>query len=178
MATQDRLPTGDGTTTAWTPSSGSDHYAMVDDPIGTPDDDTTYLETSSTNQKELFTFTAFDINSSSIDKVTVFIRARDTGANTNMIAELLRVNGTDYNASPVPAPLTYTNHTNDWLTNPDTAAAWTEADVEGTGSNPIQQFGVGSGIVTDALRCTQVYCTVTYTEATGIEVLRRRIEGY
>ena len=25
-------------------SSGSDHYLLIDDPVGTPDDDTTYVD--------------------------------------------------------------------------------------------------------------------------------------
>jgi hypothetical protein len=47
-------PASDGTTNVWTPSSGSDHHAMVDE--ATSDDDATYLEASATGQLQLFNY--------------------------------------------------------------------------------------------------------------------------
>jgi len=81
----------------------------------------------------------------------------------------MRVNGIRYAGTEQALTTSYANYTWDWLTNPNTGIAWTEADVEGTGPNPLQEFGVrainvGGG---EQINCTQTYITVTYTEAGG-----------
>jgi hypothetical protein len=52
------LPTGDGSLSGWTPSSGTDHYAMVDDaPLAVEHTEATYL-TSTTDGVELFEYSS------------------------------------------------------------------------------------------------------------------------
>ena len=48
------LPNSDGGTTNWTPNTGSDHFALVDETE--TDDDTTYLEADALNTRDLFGF--------------------------------------------------------------------------------------------------------------------------
>ena len=66
MATQTRVPTSDAGPNNFTPSSGSDNYAMVDDPVGVPDDATTELTKVNSAGSEDYGFTAFAISSSAI----------------------------------------------------------------------------------------------------------------
>lgn len=48
------FPNGDGGTNEWTTSSGSDHYAIVDE--GIENDDTDYVESDTSGQTELWTY--------------------------------------------------------------------------------------------------------------------------
>ena len=173
-ATQDRLPTGDGVTTAWESNGANpNRWEDVDDTIGAPDDATTYLFENDGNDSHLFTFTAFSITSSSIASVTVFGRCQRTAAGDISFLPLIRVNGTTYFDSSHAATTSWADYTTAFTTNPDTAAAWTEADVEGTGANPLQQFGIApSGFnAGEELQCTQTYLTVTYTAPSGVKQL-------
>lgn len=54
------VPTGDGTTVAWTRTGGSTHYTEVDEDGATtaPDDDTTYIESNTSGQVDLFDYAA------------------------------------------------------------------------------------------------------------------------
>lgn len=168
MATQDRLPTGIGFINYWTATAGANKWEDVDDPIGTPDDDTSYISHATSFQEQLFAFTAFAITSSAIASVTVSAVCREvSSADANDISLGLRVNGTYYNGSNKSLTTSYATYTTTWLTNPNTGSSWIEADVEGTGANPLQEFGISTRSVTVEKRCTQIYITVDYTEAGG-----------
>ena len=170
MATQDRVPTGNGVYDEgnWTPNTGTDNYAVVDDPVGAPDDDTTYVQNiaAAAFNRITFTFAAFAITSSAIAKVTVKARCKSNNASGDEIRFYLVVSGAKAGGT---AALTnsYGNYEADWLTNPATAAAWTEAEVEGTDpTNPLAEFGLRNQTIA-TYTMTQCYCTVTYTEATS-----------
>lgn len=167
MATQDRSPTGDYSI-AWTPLGGGNNYVEVDDAPGAPDDDTTYNYRQNSNGQDHFTFSAFSIDSSAVAKLTITIRAMRTAAGATNTKSQVVVGGTLYTGAVMSSQTTWTDHPQDWLTNPDTGSAWIEADIEGTGSNPLQRFGYRSGNLSSGkeVRATQVYATVDYT-ATG-----------
>jgi hypothetical protein len=137
----------------------------VDDPVGSPDDDTSYVSETGAFQRQLFTFSAFSISSSAIAFIRIFTRAKYVGS-SGIIRTRLVVGGNEYSSGNNTLTASYTDFANDFLTNPDTAAAWTEADVEGTGSNPIQEIGLRHQ-AGDELRCTQEYILVDYTAAVG-----------
>lgn len=170
MATQDRLPTGDSATNDnWTALGGGSKFSEVDDPVGTPDEDTSYINKSGAGAApQDFTFTAFDISSSAIASITVTLRTRVAAGVVSTIVRI-KVNGTAYTTGSIATSGSYTNKTNTWLTNPNTGVDWTEADVEGTGANPLQEFGVSSGSqgAGEEIRCTQAYITVDYTPASS-----------
>lgn len=166
MATQTRVPTGIGVGDAWTLTAGSDKVDAVDDPVGTPDDDTTRIFSTTNNQAQRYTFSPFAIDSSAIAFVRVFNRCRNASA-TALCRESIRVNGTNYQGANYSlSGGSYVDESNDWTDNPNTALPWVEADVEGTGSNPLQQCGIQSRDVDDKW-CTQIYVLVSYTEAGG-----------
>ena len=79
----------------------------------------------------------------------------------------IRVNVTDYLGSPADPGTSYSNITRTLATNPDTGSAWTEADVEGVGSNPIVHMDHRMSSVTAEVRCTQCSIEVDYTAAGG-----------
>jgi hypothetical protein len=170
MATQERYPTGNSAVSnAWTAGTGGNKWDEVDDPAGVPDDETTYMFNANANQSQLFTFTPFAISPSAIASVSVVVRSRkETSTSYNTRARLL-VNGTAYIINLSGETTSYATQTLTWTTNPNTGIAWTEADVEGTGANPLQEFGVssigqGAG---ETIRVTQCYIVVDYTAAGG-----------
>lgn len=161
MAQQNRLPTGDGASTQWTPNTGT-RWEACDDPIGSPDNDTTYISSASPNQRNLFTFTAFSFSSDSVNNVALKFRARLNPIGAGTMRAVLRVNGTDYFVSQALTN-SYADYTATWTTNPNTGNTWLEADVFGTGSNPLQQFGVDSNTgAHPEFRATQAYLVADF----------------
>ena len=171
MATQSRVPTGDGADLTLLPLGAGSHYVEVDDPVGTPDDNTSYVQlpaTGSYGTDESFTFAAFSITSSAITSLVITFRAKETGG-TRTVGSLLWVNGTRYRASRQDLTTSYADYTQTYLTNPNTGAAWTEDNIEGVVGSPLQQFGINTdGVFAGrTIEITKVYATVDYTEAGG-----------
>lgn len=169
MAAQTRLPTGDGTVAQHTAVGAANRWDCVNDPIGTPDDDTTYVSVTANNRTSLFTFSAFAITASAISRVSVYYRAKYVPGDGTASRAQVNVNGTGFDSGFVLDATSYTTVQADYLTHPATGLAWTESDVEGTGANPIIGFGfrnqnTGSG---ESWRCTQCYIEVSYTDAGG-----------
>lgn len=170
MAVEVRRPTGNGATANWSGSGGGAAWEGVDEVSA--DDDTTYAFRADSFANHRFTFTAFAINSSAIASVTVRSRARVTlGGNGSDFTTALTVTGDElvFGALQADIGTSYADFVDTWATNPKTGAAWTEADVEGTGSNPLTQFGMrASTMVTfEEMRCTQISIEVDYTPAGG-----------
>lgn len=178
MATQTRLPTGDGVNNSYVSSTGSSKYLDVDDPIATPDDASTYLYKEDANANALFTFAAFSVpTGSTIIRLTIHFRAQNAGAgDSNSIGGRLRINSTQYNASLNGLTSSWDDYSSTWTTNPATGAAWTVDDINGIGSNPVQQFGFLAGGISAGERqeVTRTYIEVEYTPAAGGQPTMRR----
>ena len=140
MAIQNRVPTSDVAGGGWVALGGGDSYVEVDDPVGTPDDDTTYIYSTSTTAVEYFEYLDFVITSSAIASITVYGRAKYIGSGDYRFR--VQVNGVIYTGSIHTLTASYANYSTQWLTNPNTGLAWVETDVEGTGAAPLQYFGV------------------------------------
>lgn len=82
---------GNGALTDWTPSSGSDHGAMVDD--ATANDDTDYNSESTPGDRDSYTFDLSVINVRTKYAVQVAICTKATSAGTNLINGLYRDSG-------------------------------------------------------------------------------------
>lgn len=162
-----RVPTGDSAVdNGWSASTGTSKWAMVDDPVGTPNDDTDYVFASAANLNQLFTFDPITIpRGSVVVGVSVTFRVRRTATSVNANPRI-RVGGTTYEGATAVPGSTYANRTVDWLTNPKTLLAWTADDINGVGSNALQEFGFANTQTTagEDVRVTQAYLTVVYTE--------------
>ncbi len=154
---------------SWTPTgcNNSMAYQCVDDPIGSPNNGTDYIrDNNSSGREATFGFPAFTVPAgSAIAYVRVTaVEIANSGSNTTIQAAL-RVgsggqNGSLYTATAQTLSQTWATYFTDWTTNPQTGAAWTVADVNGTGSNPLRGMGVYSGSGDESV--TQVYVTVAY----------------
>ena len=174
MATDVRSPTSDAAVVGtWLYSSGTTGWNLVDE-YPTPDD-TDYIVAAggAGTISYTFGFTPFSVPTGSTSlSLTIYWRAADVILGLNNTLPVLTVNGTVYfgtSTNPSATPTTYNSMTvgSQWTTNPDTSAAWTVDDINGSGSNPLEAFGVGSSDVNPDVRNYQVYAEVTYTPPAG-----------
>lgn len=161
MATMRRSPVGDAVV-AWARSAGSYNCSLVDDPVGSPDDDATYTYSSIAYAKDYFDFLPFNIPAGG---TITSVRLRErfklaTAGGTNHMRGIIKVNGVTYNSSAEDAWYgAYKDEIWTWTNNPNTSSAWTVDDVNGSGSNPLQTFGYEC-LTIQTLRCTQAYIEV------------------
>jgi hypothetical protein len=170
-------PTALGTVAnAWSNVGGADKIASV----ATNDGDTSYIESNTGAQGQWFALPTLSFSSSAIASVNVKAFCREIAAAE--VQPRLRVNGTNYSGTStgVPNGASYSVMPwAAWTTNPNTGAAWVEADVKGTGSNPLQECGIQSAQVGvgDEVRCTHVYIEVDYTAAAATGAPRMLLLG-
>ncbi len=160
---QIRIPTSDASL-QWSP--GSNNYALVNDPPSLPDDDASYTFTNTGTYKDYFNFPSFTIPAeSTITNLQVTGRFKRIDAGGSYLARLIiRVGGiTYYGPSELFLLGAYFTRTATWPNNPQTGSAWTIADINGTGLNPLQAFGYECMGFKKTVRCTQVYSKVNYT---------------
>ncbi len=168
FALQDRLPTSDRNVAGrWNGvgcesgggGTGGSLYPCVDDPIGSPNDSTDYIQIRNRSGKEaIFGFSPFTIPSgATIQFVRVTYVAIANGGSADIKAAL-RVNSTIY-TQPTSQSLSsaWATYSYDWVVNPRTGTAWTVADVNGSA---LQGMGVYSGNGDESV--TQIYVTVGY----------------
>lgn len=170
MAQKTRAPTSDfgtGGTIAY--SSGSTGYTLVNDYPDTADPLTSYVTLGTTaNSFIAFGFSAFDVPTAgtSITSVVVDFTDEEAATGVNTATARIRVNGTYYdNASNHNPSTTTTTRSYSWTTNPATGAAWTVADVNGTGTNPLQAFGVIGADSNPTWRIGSIRLAVNYNDA-------------
>lgn len=132
------LPSGDGAATDWTPSTGSSHYTLVDDPAAGFDSGD-YVSASSTGLKDYYDFGNLSVITGSINGVVVNVMAAldAVGART-MRARYRDGVGTEYgSASPFTVGGTSAaEQMTVFGLNPLTTAAWTPSEVNAA------QFGI------------------------------------
>ena len=145
MATDTRAPTSDFATGGMVAySSGTTGYNLVNDYPETADPLTSYVTLGTTaNSFIAFNFTAFSLPAgATISSVAVQYTDQKSGRLVDTAAARLRIGGTYYDATTHSVGFVTATREDVWATNPATAAAWTVADVNGTGANPLQNFGV------------------------------------
>jgi hypothetical protein len=119
-------PTSDVTPNDFTPSTGADHYAMVDETVH--DDDTTYLESSTNAHQEMFAPDSLPANVTALHGVVVENVSKKTDVNDNTISNVLKVNTTETVSTAAGITSDYIFNRNVYESNPDSAAAWALAD--------------------------------------------------
>ena len=119
-------PTSDATPNQFTPSSGTEHFALVDEIV--PDDDTTYLESSTNAHQCLYAPDALPATISELLGVVLENVSRKTDIDDNQISNFLKVSTTDTISTSTGLSTSYTYSRNIYESNPDTAVAWALAD--------------------------------------------------
>jgi hypothetical protein len=163
MPIQNRAPISDfAVAGAWSGAVGSRYTLVADYP------DTVvanYLAHGTAAGNIAFGFAPFTIpaNAFAISVQVRYYDAEQTNA-TNNIQARLRVGGTYFQepTSHNPAGTTYTARNYTWALNPQTTLAWTPADINGTGVNPLQHFGLISTDANPAIRISCIEIQVTY----------------
>lgn len=124
------LPNGAGNSTQWTPSAGSNYQCVDENP---PDDDTTYVASSTVGHKDLYAMTSVKTPPGTIRAVVPWALARQDDAATRVIKTKIRENvteGSGANHTMTSAYQYYKGGAVDaFPNNPDTGSPWTEAEV-------------------------------------------------
>lgn len=124
-------PNANGDASEWTGSDGNqvDNYALVDEiPAVTSD----YVEDSTLDHRDLYNLAACGLTNVDILRVWAEARAIDTVAEGGEVALVIKTESTEYDGPDVALLTSYTRqvlgtvHT----TNPNTAAAWTTAQLD------------------------------------------------
>lgn len=119
--------TGDGTRADFTPSSGTDNGAMVDETA--QDGDTTYNESDTAGHIDTYNFPALGVTGT-IHGIQVTSTVRKTDAGTRTIAAAAYLASTDYAGDNVNIDLTYFMYSQVWAENPGTASPWSVSEID------------------------------------------------
>jgi hypothetical protein len=101
-----------------------------------------------------------------ITGITVYVTARDNSSGTNDIRPCIKVNNTlNFSSSndPPDSDRNYRTYSSSWNNNPATGTAWRVDDINGSGTRPLQQFGVYSSDLSPSVRVSAVYAEVTWS---------------
>jgi hypothetical protein len=123
------LPTGDGSHSAWTPSTGTTHSTLVDEPA--PNDDTDYLSTATAAARESHALANLpSMPTPLIYGVQHSLSARKDDAGTRQVKSLLHSGATTQaGAQTFTLASTYTYYSELWPVDPATGTAWTVAGI-------------------------------------------------
>ena len=84
---------GDGGTVDWTRNTGTNDWEMVDDPLLTVDDDTTYVESSTVGQEGRYALATPSNTDDDVHAVQIRARLRKDDAGTRTIRGVMNVSG-------------------------------------------------------------------------------------
>ncbi len=150
-------PDGAGNYTQCDAVGDTANYLCADEAVA--DDDTTYVETvDGATEIDTYSIADHSAGSGTINSVTVHVRSRGTTtADLHAAETVIRTNGTDYFGTNTLLPLTYTDLSTAYTTNPFTSSAWTWTEVDALEAG-VRHYDQGDGDV----RTTQVYVEVSY----------------
>lgn len=119
--------TGNGSNTGLTPSTGTDHGALVDE--SAPNDDTDYNGATTTGVKDTYNFPSV-ATTGAVKGVQINLSAKKTDTGTKTICAVTRPGSTDYDGpTQALATTTYQYYSSIRETNPDTSALWTVSEI-------------------------------------------------
>lgn len=125
----EQTPNADGFYTAWTPLTGVNHFAMVNEIP--PDGDTSYVSSQNVGDSDtyLFPLPSFVTPATVVARQTVHYARKDL-AGTRIFAPLLRQGGADFVGADQSIGLTtYTFYKQAFSVNPVTGLPWTVSDL-------------------------------------------------
>lgn len=120
------LPSADGTSQQWTPSTPGTHYTLVDDAAPNTTD---YVSSSTVGQRDTYGMQDLTAATGTIYGVQLNLAALKSDAGARSIKPLVLSGASEAlgSATALSTSQTYTRHVQ--TTDPATAAAWTEAGV-------------------------------------------------
>jgi len=127
-------PDSAGDTTDWTPSAGS-NYENVDDG-GLCDEDTTYNETGTSTDQDLYHYDALPASVNTVNGVQINNETRVTSGSMQLASVVKTGTTIDVGPNDTITSTTYVSAQRVVEQDPDTAAAWTKSGVDGA------QFGI------------------------------------
>lgn len=126
------LADAEGNYSAFTPSTGTDNAALVDD--AAPDADTTYVSSATPGDKDTYTHDPVSLTLLNIDAVVAVLRARMDDAGPRDIKALIRADGVDANGSETHSMTsTYAYYRSAFYQNPQSPVVdWSPESVNDT----------------------------------------------
>jgi hypothetical protein len=123
-------PNADGSNSAWTPSAGTTHFNLVDDP--TPTEDTDYLITTTVGARDTHALTNLPtLPGSVVYGVQHSLYARKDDAGLRQVKSVLKSGATtQVGANLHTLATSYIYYTEMFTADPNTGAAWTIAAVD------------------------------------------------
>lgn len=132
MPTEDQVPSATAAGGSWTiVGAASLHAALADS------SDASYIQRSDVNDSFQVRVPSFTFTSTSINKVTLIVRARNVAGSAELRSRVRRSNVT-YTSTGQNLTSTFADYVFDWANNPSTGAPWVDAaavnatDVSGT----------------------------------------------
>lgn len=114
-----------GSNAGLTPSTGSDHGAMVDE---TTPNITDYNSSITVDAKDTYNYPPMTL-SGTIAGIQTNLYAAKSDASPRSVCPVVRAGGADYDGATILAPTTFDYLCQTWATNPATSVAWTTADI-------------------------------------------------
>ena len=146
-------------TGSWGPVGGTNVTAVAD-PVGAPDDNTSYVQGSNTTWDDIIYSMGPMIDAVEITEVKMFVRFNNAGAGAGQEIDYgIRIGSTNYLNGTLSPAAPYADSTKTWLVNPATSALFTKAQLDDI--QIIIRTQDTSGAV-DSVRLTQTYLEVTY----------------
>jgi hypothetical protein len=130
-------PVADGANTDFTPSTGSDHFALVDEAV--PDDDTTKVTATAPDSRDTYKVEAYKNPGGTIYATKTVLTGKKVEANSAQLATCIRSGGANYDGTPAGLSVDWMNIGQVDEVDPDTEAAWAESAFGAAGS---AEFGV------------------------------------
>lgn len=120
------VPNGDGATLNWTPSTGVNHYAVVDElPVSTTD----YLSATNVGDVDELNFSNLSSTPAAIEEVNLFAHWAKTDATARTAYLSLTSGGTTSDGSAFALNSTGVRNDRPLETDPNTSTAWTASGV-------------------------------------------------
>ncbi len=142
------------------------HWDKVDEAVSDGDTTFVYPNVSGVWQTDVYALPSAVASSGVITGVTVFVTARNAFDSGGKARAAIRTHAANYNSDEYILGNDYIIYSYTWANNPNTASAWTWAEITDL------QAGLGlreaSGF--NQPRGTQVYIIVNYTAATNPEI--------
>jgi hypothetical protein len=134
VTVETEYPDSDGAHIDFTPDSGTAHYARLNETI--PDGDASYVASNTVGAHDSYGFGSSSAVAGDVHAVQVTAYARKNEAGGRKLALVARPGTTDHDSAGIPLGNSYAFVSEILETNPDTAAAWTLAEINAA------EFGV------------------------------------